>query len=161
MGMYTTLNVNIKLKDNTSDSMKFFINDLMQNHGEGIEEVRSNLSHLFFHDSRMRFLGYGYHSDDSDTSPSYEFPYLNIRCEVKNYDMVLEKFLDWITPCVETIEGTYQYEEDWNPSTVHLGMNGMHPKIYLLVPKHEEHGSWYEHGENDSAAYVEFIPHFN
>jgi len=51
---------------------------------------------------------------------------LCIRCNLKNYDDEIEKFLDWIHPYLDKQEGDflgfYRYEETEQPTLIHYGL---------------------------------------
>lgn len=49
---------------------------------------------------------------------------LNIRCNLKNYDSEIERFIDWIKPYVDAVPGEflgfYRYEEAAHPTLVYM-----------------------------------------
>lgn len=47
--------------------------------------------------------------------------YLNVRCNFKNYDMEINKFLEWLCPYIETdgFLGYERYEEFENPTLIY------------------------------------------
>lgn len=48
--------------------------------------------------------------------------YLSIRCNLKNYDDEIEKFIDWIKPYIHTkgFIGYKRYEEDEHPELIYV-----------------------------------------
>ena len=52
---------------------------------------------------------------------------LNIRCDLKDYDDEIKKFLDWIYPYTETrgFIGYTRYEEDDDPTLVYFDDDGV------------------------------------
>lgn len=126
MGNYTKLHARIKLKDDTPQDVQNSL-DCMLTYNLSFTGTPE---HPFWYDERCGAIG----SKDpaSKDIPSFTFPNLVICCEIKNYDETIQKFLDWITPYVETIEGTYHYEEC--PVASPLGIEKVNgaPRIYIL-----------------------------
>jgi hypothetical protein len=127
MGMYTELHFNSELKKDTPEEV---INVLKYMVGD-IEEEPEISSHPLFGDTRWRFMlrGDSYYFD-ADTHSTLRFDdisddyYLCIRCNFKNYDDEIEKFIDWIMPYLEKYEegdflGFYRYEETEEPTLIY------------------------------------------
>jgi len=132
MGMYTELHLNVKLKRETPQDviniLKYMvhdkkalldISDILPKHELFIKETRWNFmlvcdSYCFPADthSTIRF---------DDIGDRY---YLCVRCNFKNYEDEISKFIDWITPYVEpdytSFSGFYRYEENDNPTLIYI-----------------------------------------
>lgn len=124
MGMYTEFNAALCFKKNTPSSVIEIIECLL-----GDKEWPEKLpEHDFFKSSRFRMVL---------TCDSYYFPsisdskmeqdridhryHLNIRCNLKNYDDEIEKFLDFISTHIETegFLGYMRHEEFENPTLIY------------------------------------------
>ena len=169
MGMYTRMDVDIKLKDCTPDYVRYILEDLIENYGGECEDgllLDSMPIHPFFLDERFDSIGYCRHAtknEDDSECPSFNFPHLKIRCEVKNYTRVLEKFLDWITPYVDEASGIYHYEEWWNPSEILLKEHEG-KKRFMIRHSRDPHGygsgyGW-DYDDEKEPHRIEFITAF-
>jgi hypothetical protein len=127
MGMYTELHFNSELKKDTPkeviELLKFMV-------GEGKES--GNLpDDPLFKSERWKFMlqcdSYYFDADThstlrlDDISGSY---YLCIRCNLKNYDSEIKKFIEWIKPYLNKTKGEflgfYRYEEDETPTLIYF-----------------------------------------
>jgi len=162
MGMFTIMDLDVKLKEDACPKVRSLLECLIYGDIDDVTFLKRP-KHPFFQDTRASFLGscrIDYDAEDHRATicPSFEFPYLKIRCEVKNYTEVLEKFLDFINDEVEEISGTYQYEEDFNQSTIHMGVKDGRQRIFVKKASPESYGFMGYSVESDDV--VEFIPTF-
>jgi hypothetical protein len=121
MGDYYKLDLGIKLKpkDEIPDEIHGLLMVLFyQMDGVELEDVpkEERPPHPFWHTDRFYRIGKDFNVYDDEPnnpegSPSYNHPYLKIRCEIKNgYDEIYS-FLDWITPYVESVPVPGEYED--------------------------------------------------
>lgn len=120
MGMYTELNIGVKLAPSTPDSVIKVLNYML-----GDEEVDVETpNHPLFQTEGWRYMlksdSYYFDSrtDSSMTRNSITKEYeLNVRCNLKNYDGEISKSLDFIFPYVRTYGfiGYTRYEESELP----------------------------------------------
>jgi hypothetical protein len=100
MGMYTELVCAFELKENTPNQI---INTLEYMTGQ-LDEIENIPSHELFKCERWRFMlqsdSYYFDGDTHSTIRKDLFGswYVTIRCNLKNYDNEIEKFIDWIKP---------------------------------------------------------------
>lgn len=127
MGMYTELHFNAELKQ---DTPKEIINILQTMLGKK-EKPEMFPKHAFFQTARWSFMLQcdSYYFDAATysilkydkISKSY---YLCIRCNFKNYDDEIEKFISWIKPYLAKDEdeflGFYRYEETEQPTLIFM-----------------------------------------
>lgn len=134
MGNYTELKVDIVLKSDTPEDARLLLDALIAGETDAtIKEIKP--THVFWHTYRFDFLGRSNCEGDPEDFASYEFPNLKIRCSVKNYDQILQKFLQWVLPYVEAITGTYHYEEYSHASEVVLNVDSSDlskPAIHII-----------------------------
>ena len=105
MGMYTELNIGVDLAPSTPDSVIKVLNYML-----GDEEVDVDIpDHPLFQTEGWRYMlvSDSYYFDRI-TDPSITYDVLtkrynlNVRCNLKNYDGEISKFLDFIFPYVIT-----------------------------------------------------------
>lgn len=89
--------------------------------------IQPTPEHEFFHGQRAGFI-------TNRLREERPFHYCVEEAEFKNYDHDIQKFLDWISPHIESITGTYQYEEEWTESTLSL-QDG---KVVIVKPANED-----------------------
>lgn len=127
MGMYTELHFNAELKDDVPedvmDTLRFMV-------GLESEPPLNTPDHPLFSTYRWDFMlecdSY-YFPASTRSELVYAEPnddyYLCIRCNLKNYDKEIQKFIDWITPYVDSAEGEclgyYRYEECDQPTIIY------------------------------------------
>lgn len=138
MGMYTELNIGVAFEKDTPNNV---INILKCMLGEG-ESVRYELpDRPLFKTARWHFMLVSdsyYFDGQTDSSLHYDDIsnqyYLNVRCNLKNYDDEIAKFMDFIQPHLDThgFLGYTRYEEFDNPTLIYNSKNGI---IY------EKHGN--------------------
>jgi len=106
MGMYTELNIGVRICPTPTVLQK--LNYML---GEDTEDV--HIDHPLFTDQtrwKYMLLSDSYYFDGKSDSklfiddlyPDDPMYYLNVRCNLKNYDEEIEKFMDWLCPYIET-----------------------------------------------------------
>jgi hypothetical protein len=127
MGMYTEFHFNSELKEQTP---KEVINILMYMVGDLDTKPEDIPNDDLFETARWEYMlqcdSYYFDADTHSTlrwdeiGKSY---YLNIRCNLKNYDSEIEKFIKWTSPYLNKYKGEflgfYRYEEDEEPTLVY------------------------------------------
>ena len=126
MGMYTELHYNAELKKDADPSviaiLKYMVGDS--------EDYPTLPNDELFSSSRWEYMlrcdSYYFAADThstlrfDDISDAY---YLCVRCNLKNYDSEIEKFIVWIRPYIAHINGDflgfYRYEEFEQPTLVY------------------------------------------
>lgn len=128
MGMYTEFHFNSMLKKDTPseviDVLRYMVRD-----GEATEPLWP-MHPLFSSDTRWKVMlicDSAYF--DSDTHSTLRFDdiaqrwFLCVRCNFKNYDDEIAKFLDWISPYLDKYPGEflgfYRHEETETPTLIH------------------------------------------
>jgi hypothetical protein len=125
MGMYTELHFNTELKPDVPAE----ILEILQHMANDAPKPESVPDHPFFECERWSFMclcdSYYF---DADTHSTLRHDYqggwfLCIRCNVKNYDSEIEKFIDWIGPYLNKDKGDflgfYRYEETETPTLIY------------------------------------------
>lgn len=124
MGMYTELVCAFELKKDTPkeivDILKYMVD-------EGEEPVE-NPNHPLFETDRWHFmLTSNSYYFDGDTTSTVRKDHIaetivTIRCNLKNYDDEIEKFIDWIKPYSNTrgFIGYKRYEQDEHPELIYI-----------------------------------------
>lgn len=125
MGMYTELNIGVKICPTLTVVQK--LNYML---GEDTEDV--HIEHPLFTDQtryKHMLLSDSYYFDGKSDSklfvddlyPDEPMYYLNVRCNFKNYDDEIEKFMDWLCPYIETegFLGYKRYEECDDPTLIY------------------------------------------
>jgi hypothetical protein len=107
MGTYTELSLNAQLKANTPVEVRDLLT-LLFDDTHDIDELDAKPRHPFFHDGRASFIG----CISSQRPTGFNFPNLVVHTEVKNYEQVLNKFLDWIAPYIESVDDHGYWEPD-------------------------------------------------
>lgn len=128
MGMYTELVCALELKQDTPDLV---INTLKYMVGT-LGELEETPTHELFETDRWDFMlrGDSYYFEGVTNSNLYKdtlIPqrptyYLTIRCNFKNYDGEIEKFIDWITPYSHSTGfiGYKRFEGDKDPALIYI-----------------------------------------
>lgn len=124
MGMYTELHFSSALKKSVpSEVVDILI--YMTKYSDKQEYFGKIPEHDLFKTNRWRFMLNcdSYYFDTKTASSvfydnSAECYYFNIKCNLKNYDNEIEKFINWIMPYLDKEDGSflghYRYEEDEN-----------------------------------------------
>lgn len=113
MGMYTELNIGVEICPTPTVVQK--LNYML---GRDIEDV--HIEHPLFTDqTRWKYMlvSDSYYFDSKSDSklfidnlhPDNPMYFLNVRCNLKNYDEEIEKFMDWLCPYIKT-EGFLGYK---------------------------------------------------
>lgn len=129
MGMYTELYISASLKRNSPDKVKEIIRLLFDGDNEHETDETDLPPHEFFDCHRWRMIGRcsSYYFSPFALSKVLEDDingklYFTSRSDLKNYDSEIEKFLDWVMPYLDQIQGEhlghYRYEEDEQPTLI-------------------------------------------
>ena len=127
MGMYTELNFNSELKENTPqdiiDILKYMVGDLAQ------QPIVNDTVGLFDDTRWAVMLQTDSYYFDADTHSTLRYDdisltyYLCIQCNLKNYNSEIEEFIIWIKPYLNKQEGDflghYRYEEE-KPTLIYM-----------------------------------------
>ena len=134
MGMYTELHFNAELRSDVPQAVIDTLNYMLES--DILCSPPSGLpSHDLFHTDRwqvmLRMDSYYFDADTHSTLRKDNINgrrYLCIRCNVKNYCMEIEKFVDWITPYLDKLPGDFlgfkRYEETENPTLLYMPPGG-------------------------------------
>ena len=129
MGMYTELNLGIRLKTETPEEVIDVIKFMANRYEEDTFNVKTLPPHPLFSTSRwaimLRCDSYYF---DSLPHVSFEYDdiadcwFLTCVSNLKNYSNEIEHFLDWIAPHVDTegFAGYRRYEENYHPSLIYF-----------------------------------------
>lgn len=122
--MYTELIFQGETKPNLpKEVQELFYYFFDENSSELIGEFETP-DHEFFQCSRWRSIGHmsSYYFNpfslrhiEKHIRPNAG-KHVFLRCDLKNYDNEIEKFLEWIKPYMEEYWGYYWYEEDKTPT---------------------------------------------
>lgn len=132
--MYTELVLGMEIKnhDEAIQILKYMLG--------GEAELPTERKHEFFNTKRWKYMLVcdSYYFDGQTDSklffdeldrhnPTY---YLNVRCNLKNYDCEIEKFLDWLCPHIKSIGflGYKRYEGTENPTLIYKTEKGIEYK---------------------------------
>lgn len=128
MGMYTELNYNVALKEDVPKQVIDTLNYMLTT-GDDVMSEPILPDHPLFSTSRWRVMlrmdSYYFDADTKSTLRKDEHMgqyYLNIQCNLKNYDGEIGKFLDWIRPYIDACPGQFlghsRYEEFQEPTLI-------------------------------------------
>lgn len=126
MGMYTELHFNAELLPETPAHIIETLEYMLDNS----KPIPTMLDHELFSASRWSYMlkcdSYYFDADThstlrfDDISDSY---FLCIRCNLKNYDQEISKFISWIMPFIDAEPGDfigfYRYEESNEPTLIY------------------------------------------
>lgn len=126
MGMYTELHFNVELKKGVPSDVLAILRLML---GE-IKRKLDLPDHPLFKTDRWKIMfqcdSYYFKADTHSTLRYDEISetwLLCIRCNVKNYNDEIEKFVDWILPYCDTYAGDFlgfsRYEETEQPTLIH------------------------------------------
>ena len=136
MGMYTELNIAVRLKlsDNTLKILEFMTGQSenedfekpfhpLFNSGTNRWEYMLCCDSAYFPHTACSSLENDRYYADEDTLERV----LNVRCDLKNYNDEIENFLDWIYQYSETrgFIGYMRYEEDEDPTLIYFTDSGI------------------------------------
>lgn len=128
MGMHTEINVCFDLFKDISKEVVDVLRCIIEE--DEAPDILPN--HEFFNADRWTAIacGYSYYFDGSTNSKMVydsisETWKINIRANLRNNDSEIQKFLDWLSPCISTIGfiGYMRYEEDDNPTLIYIEDN--------------------------------------
>lgn len=130
MGMYTEFHFNSQLKQATPETVIAVLDYMM---GKPAHELELPEHELFKTDRWRWMLQSDSYYFDADTSSALRFDdisknyYLNIRCNLKNYNSEIEKFVNWIMPYLDKENGNFlgfsRYEESEEPDLIYYVSN--------------------------------------
>ena len=124
MGMYTEFNIGIALKKDTPYNIIKILEYLLSDK----EQEPKLTKHDFFKCRGWRYVLVGdsaYFHGITDSKMEFddidEKYHLNVRSSIKNYDLVINKFMDFIYPYIYTdgFLGYVRYEEYDNPTLIY------------------------------------------
>lgn len=136
MGMYTELVLACEVEDNYQDCIRP-IECLLMNRIDCTYP-----DHEFFKSPRSKYMlnSDSYYFDgETHSNLKYDIQvesyYLTIRCNLKNYDNEIEKFLNWLAPYILSYGflGYYRYEEHENPTLIYIDKFHNHKITYKGV----------------------------
>lgn len=129
MGMYTELNLAVRLNEDVPAAVVETLQTMFAGNGANVAQSE----HALFHTDRWTWMlasggSYYFPTGPDATHRTMKYDsiskawFLSFRTSIKNYDDEWELFLDWLGPYAEDGTGTYQYEEDELPTlVVHRG----------------------------------------
>ncbi len=129
MGMYTELVFACELKKDTPkeviDILEYMVGNPRKDPIIPAHELFSTSRWEWMFKSNSYYFDGDTHSTlrFDDMSKAYV---LTVRCNLKNYDNEIEKFIDWIKPYVDKIDdylefkGYYRYEENDKPTLIYI-----------------------------------------
>lgn len=124
MGMYTELVLGIEVENNPKviQTLKYMLNKT---------EYHPEWEHELFKTDRWEYMLIcdSYYFDgqtdsklfEDNLNPNTPMYFLNVRCNLKNYNDEIEKFLDWLSPYIKTygLLGYKRYEECEEPTLIY------------------------------------------
>lgn len=129
MGMYTELNIGVAFRKDTPTDIISILKHMLNEDEPLLYELPN---HPLFSTPRWTFMlvcdSY-YFDGQTDSSIHYDDIsnqyYLNVRCNLKNYDGEIKKFMDFIQPYLDTrgFLGYTRYEEDGDPTLIYNSGN--------------------------------------
>jgi hypothetical protein len=128
MGMYTEFHFNAELKQDTPQTVIATLAAMLAN--DEPKDFAPLFDHPLFQTMLWRFMlvsdSYYFPADTHSTCRYDDIAnsrFLCIRCNLKNYDGEIEKFIDWIMPYVDETPGEflgfYRHEEDVQPTLIY------------------------------------------
>ncbi len=127
MGMYTEFHFNVKLKENISHEIINFLHYMLDRNFH-TQPLHLPNHPLFKTDRWKIMLNMDSYYFAADTHLRYDdigrCYYLCIRCNLKNYNNEIEKFVDWIMPYLyhfpEDFLGFIRYENTEQPTLIFM-----------------------------------------
>ena len=130
MGMYTKINIILKIKNDTPEEIKEIIKSLFYDDiYKLLMKDKSKLPNHKFFESEMRIWfpnsgGSYYFTGTANSDIKYRSVdnqmVLHIDTDFKNYNNEIKYFIDWITPYIDASNNEFlgysRYEEDINPT---------------------------------------------
>lgn len=128
MGMYTALVLDARTVRDTPDDVVRILKFMTA--ADGAHEPWDLPKHPLFGENRWRWMLRGSSAYfPIERNPQFYKPFygpdegawlLSVGTSLKNYDDEIEKFLDWVTPYIETGIGYWIYEEDTRITPIHI-----------------------------------------
>lgn len=126
MGMYTEFHFNIQLREDTPKQVFEILRVMLGDSSDYIQP-----EHDLFRTPRWEWMlrsdscYFDAQTCSTLTKDEYlETWFLGVRCNLKNYDNEIEKFVDWIKPYVEGYPGKflgfYRHEESEEPTLIYM-----------------------------------------
>jgi len=131
--MYTELVCAFELKRDTPESVITILTYMCEGKGKELREFMTLPNHELFKTARWEYMlnSDSYYFDGrtnsiiryDDISRSY---FVTIRCNLKNYDSEIQKFIDWIKPYIygagrrDKFIGYYRCEENRDPTLIYI-----------------------------------------
>ncbi len=131
MGMYTEFRYVARLKDNLPPDVLRVLEVMLGD--SGVDSLPAMPDHPLFQDvsagrwqwmlrcSAPYFDAATHSVMWYDTAITQRF--LNVQCSLKNYEEEIEKFVDWMAPYIDAVEGDFlgysRYEEDREPTLIY------------------------------------------
>jgi hypothetical protein len=125
MGMYTELHYNVELKKSVPDevikTLQYMLDPLEA------EQPRPLPGHTLFSTQRWDVMlrmssAYFPARTHSELFEQFDQWHLGVRCNLKNYNEEIEKFVDWLDPYVDAFKGDFlgfsRYEESEDPEII-------------------------------------------
>lgn len=130
MGMYTEFHFNVELKKDTPLEVLRILRFMTGQESFSSEELSLPDHYLFTLDRWKYMLRTDSYYFPAQTfsklylDKSFNTYYLNIRCNLKNYNQEIQHFIDWIKPYLQADEGDflgfYRYEESNTPTLLNM-----------------------------------------
>ena len=138
MGMYTELVCAFELEKNVPKQVIRTLYYMTGQEKEDILEQYGTPEHELFSSNRWRYMlqGDSYYFDGETHSnikkdslyPDNPMYYLTVRCNFKNYDNEIDKFIDWLKPYIaydytgqtRKFIGYQRYEENEEPTLLYV-----------------------------------------
>lgn len=135
MGMYTELNLGVRFYEDTPQNIIDILKYMLDDSPVRFDYNKPQLpNHPLFETERWSIMlccdSY-YFDGQTDSSLHYDdisnSYFLNVRCNLKNYDCEIAKFLDFIQPYLETdgFLGYTRYEDDDDPVLIYNTPKGI------------------------------------
>lgn len=140
MGMYTGLNLDVQLRQDTPQDVLAMLDWMILCEPEKLENKPELPAHALFSTERWNYMlrcTSAYLEPDYMPESKREGLHLIAKFNLKNYKSEIEKFLDWISPYVEKLNsGLYRYEEHVGDSPVlmvdgKLAVDTNHPNHHI------------------------------
>lgn len=130
MGMYTELVLGIEIEDNDKiiQTLRYMLGETEYQPVDDHELFKTDRWDYMLKCDSYYFNGQTdsklYMDDLYEDNPKF---YLNVRCNLKNYNNEINKFLDWLNPYIKTFGflGYLRYEENENPTLIYKTKKGI------------------------------------
>lgn len=130
MGMYTELVLGIEIEDNDKiiQTLRYMLGETEYQPVDDHELFKTDRWDYMLKCDSYYFDGQTdsklYMDDLYEDNPKF---YLNVRCNLKNYNNEINKFLDWLNPYIKTFGflGYLRYEENEDPTLIYKTEKGI------------------------------------